>query len=148
VTQPPAATVAPTRAPTPQPTLRAKVGVPFTYLDGWKVTAVRWEEQPPTGSTFFTPTPGTRLVAVFVRFDNGAVATGHFNPFDFKLQDATGVRRDQAFSSSRNDRLSSGELASGAFVSGSVVFEAPIGDKRLELIYQTYGYVQATWELY
>jgi len=149
LTQPPAAVA--TRAPTPQPTLRGKAGAPFTYTDGWKVTLIRWQEQPRGSSMFFTPTPGMRLVAVFVRFDNGTVSTGHFNPLDFKLQDATGVRRAESFASvgsSRNDKLDSGDLAPGAFVSGSIVIEAPNGDARLEVIYESYPYVQATWELY
>lgn len=147
ITQPSTAMVITTRPPTPQPTLRAKVGIAFTYSDGWKVTALRWQEQAPTNS-FLTPNPGNRLVAVFVRFDNGTTTVGHFNPFDFQLQDAVGVRRTVAFASVRNDSLHSGDLAPGAFVSGSVVFEAPVGDQRLELVYQSSPYQQATWELY
>lgn len=137
-----------TPSPTPTPTvLRLKVGQSVTYKNGWKLTVIRWEEQAP--DRYSTLSPGMRLVTVIVRFDNAGTSADSFNRFDFKLQDGGGVRRGPSGGFDRNDRLGSGELAPGAFVSGSLTFEAPIGDQRLQLIYEaTFRYQQATWELY
>jgi hypothetical protein len=132
--------------PTPEPTIRKKIGGVAEYVDRWRVTAVRWSDQP--AGRFSSPKPGNRFVVVIVRYDNGTPKVGHFNALDWKLQDSAGVRRTYAFFSDRDDLLSSGDLAPGGFVSGSLVFEVPQADNHLELIYEGIGYTQATWELY
>jgi hypothetical protein len=141
---------APTARPTsrtPEPTFRGKVGSGVGYTSGWTVTLVKWEEQAP--ARFSTPRPGLRYIAVFVRLENASPTTQHVNPLDFKIQDATGVRREHAFFSDRSDGLGLSDVVPGAFVAGSLVFEAPIGDAKLELIYDGGAqFKQATWELY
>lgn len=143
-------TVAPSAAPTAPPTAtprRAfKIGEPVQFADGWRITVVKIEEQAP--KQFFTPAPGSRFVAVYVRHDNGSTKAVSFNTFYFKLQDGTGVRRGIDLFGGRDDRLSSGELAPGAFVVGSLTFAVPVGDKQLQLIYEQIGYAQTTFELY
>jgi hypothetical protein len=129
--------------------LRAKIGAPVTYPDGWKVTAVRWEEQPPSRLT--TPAPGLRFVVVVVRVDNATTRTEPVNPFNFKLSDSAGVRRDTPIGTpARSDELHNTFLEPGSFVSGSIVFEAPIGDSKLQLLYEVryYSLRTARWELY
>lgn len=141
-------TAAPTASATASASPRAfKVGEAISYKDGWKLTVMKSEDSEPT-SNFFTPKPGTHYVAVYVRHDNGGTKPVTYNPFYFKLQDSTGIRHDAAILGSRDDKLSSGEVAPGAFVVGSIVFEVPTGDKKLSLIYEQFGYAQTTIELY
>jgi hypothetical protein len=145
---PPALTSAPaTQAqPTPTPRRAFKIGEPVVFQDGWKVTVTKFEEQ--ASGRFFTPKPDFRFVAVILRFDNGTTKAISPNPFYFKLQDSAGVRRAAEFISDRSDDLTSSELAPGGFVTGSIVFSAPVGDKTLQLIYEHFGYAQTTFELY
>lgn len=141
--------------PTPRPAattnpdaaFRAKVGTPATYSDGWKITVTKWEEQ--AAGRFATPKPGQRFVAVTVRYDNGTPKEGSFNAFDWNLQDSAGVRHSVAiFAGERSDTLNSGPVAPGSFVTGSVQFEVPVGDAKLEMLYTSFTYKLATWELY
>lgn len=142
----PVRTPAPTAAPTATPRRAFKIGEPIAFQDGWRLTVLKIEDQP--AERFFTPKPGNRNVVVHVRHDNGSTKAISFNPFFFKLQDATGVRRDLAIFVNRDDRLGSGELAPGAFVVGTLAFEVPVADKQLQLIYEQFGYSQTTIELY
>lgn len=144
----PAATTPAPATSDPNAAFRAKVGTPAIYSDGWKVTVQKWAEQP--AGRFSTPKPGQRFIAVTVRYDNGSAKDGSFNIFDWSLQDSAGVRHTIAiFAGERSDSLGSGPLAPGAFVTGSVQFEAPVGDTKLEMLYTSIGlYKLATWELY
>ena len=149
---PPPLTVAPTTAAPTQPAATAtqrrafKIGDPVAFTDGWRLTVMKIEDQ--AAEQYFTPKPGTHYVAVSVRHDNGSPKPVSFNTFYFKLQDASGVRHSVSIFGGRDDRLSSGEIAPGAFVVGSLTFEVPVGDKQLQLIYEQYGYAQTTIELF
>lgn len=145
-TTPAPASPAATTAATATPRRAFKIGEAVGYQDGWRLTVLKIEET--AAGQFFTPKPGMRYVSVIVRFDNGGSKPVSANPFFFKLQDTTGVRRDITFLSTRDDRLSATRVAPGAFVVGSVTFEAPVGDKTLQLIYEQFGYSQTTVELY
>lgn len=133
----PAPVVTPSPTPPPAtPTTRTtyRIGEGATFADGWRATVLRLEEQP--AGTYTKPSPGMRFVAVILRFDNGSTQSVSLSPFlELKLQDSAGVRRTPRLFSYRNDALSSGRVAPGSFVSGSVTFEAPIGDSRLQLVY-------------
>jgi hypothetical protein len=131
--------------PTATPRRAFKIGEPVAFQDGWRLTVLKIQDDPP--ERFFTPKPGTHNVSVFVRHDNGSTVPVSYNPFFFKLQDSSGVRRTTTFAS-RDDRLGSGEVAPGAFVVGSLTFEVTLGDKMLQLIYEQFGYAQTTFELY
>jgi len=134
----------PAVAPAP-PTVH-KIGETVRYADGWRLTVTKVEDSP-SSNQYIQPKAGMRFVAVVVKFENGSTKAISPNPFDFKLQDSVGVRRTYEITT-RDDRLTSSELAPGAFVVGSVTFSAPIGDTRLQLIYEQYGYKQATFQLY
>jgi len=145
-TSAPPVTPAPVATPTPS-AIVARLGTFVTYTDGWRIEVLRTEPQAP--AQYSTPKPGLQYLAVIVRYDNGTAAQQSFNPYDWKLQDSTGVRRDVAFFlGDRADTLHSGQLAPGAFVQGSIVFEMPVGDTRLSAIYDRYSYKVATWLLY
>jgi hypothetical protein len=144
----PAAATTPAPTPTPAPTaIVLKVGQSVTYTDGWKLTVLRTEPQ--AASRYSTPKPGFEFLAVIVRYENGTRSQAYFTKSYWKVQDGTGVRRGAAFVyEARSDELSSGYLAPGGFVQGSIVFEVPVGDARLSILYDEYGYLLATWQLY
>ena len=80
---------------------------------------------------------GYEYVIVDVTIRNTGSSTVSYNVFDFSLQDSNGNITDQTFyTSDRNTDLSSGQLAPGGTVTGTIPFEAPIGDTGLELIYE------------
>ena len=68
---------------------------------------------------------------------------------DWKMQDSAGVRRSTAFAFVQlSDELNSGRLAPGGFVTGSILFELPASEQHAVAIYESFNYLQATWELY
>ena len=107
---------------------------------------MKWEEQSP--GRFSTPKPGLRFIAVTMRFENGSSKEVSYTPFYFKLADASGVRRDSEFLTERSDELGSGRVSPGANVMGSIVFSAPVGDMKLQVIYEQFGYKQTTFDLF
>jgi hypothetical protein len=142
------ATTRPT--PTPEATIRKKVGTAVTFEDGWKITVTAFADQevPRTGFTS-SPSPGNRFVKLTVRYDNGTPKEASYNALDWKVQDSNGVRKSTVFAFVQlPDPLNSGKLAPGGFVSGSILFEVPVAEQRAMAIYESFSYKQATWELY
>lgn len=145
----PGVAVTPAPTPTPAPSaLIVQVGEFVTYADGWRVAVLRTEPQAPT--QYSTLTPGFEYIALVVRYENGTTSQMHFNPHDWKVQDSTGVRRGPAFvvGSGRTDYLSFGDIAPGGFVQGSIIYEVPLGDVGLSVLYENFRYKLATWRLY
>lgn len=154
---PPTLTIPPTATPTlappplstvfatPTPRRTFKLGEKIAYQDGWQLTVLKIEDHT---DRYARPEAGRRFVAVLVRFDNGSAKDEQVNSFYFKLQDSTGVRRTTVFIASRDDALRSGTVVPGAFVVGSLIFEVPAGDARLQLLYEQLGYAQTTIDLY
>jgi uncharacterized protein DUF4352 len=138
------------RTPTAEPTLRAKMGTPVTFSDGFKISVLRLEEQKPTGGFFeSTPHPGYRFVAVFVRAENGSPQSVEIEDRHFTLQDGQGVRHQyELFGPDRPDKFNGGNIAPGGTLAGALSFEAPAGDAKLELIFEKVGYRQVTFELF
>src|SRR5205823_5134541 len=132
-----ARTAAPT--PTPEATIRKKVGTTVAYLDGWKLTVAGFANVPPQTGTFAsTPSPGNRFVKLTVRYDNGTAKEASFNALDWKMQDSAGVRRSTAFAFVQlSDELNSGRLAPGGFVTGSILFELPASEQHAVAIYES-----------
>lgn len=59
-----------------------------------------------------------------------------YNPYDFSMQNSQRQITDTAFTTiDSNTSLSSGNLASGGSVSGTITFEQPIDDPNLVLKY-------------
>jgi hypothetical protein len=81
-----------------------------------------------------TPKSGKEYVIVNVTIKNQGKDEVSYNPYDFKVQDANGAQENQAFAV-LDDSLSSGTLALGGKVTGSIPFEVPIGDQA-KLIFQ------------
>jgi hypothetical protein len=86
------------------------------------------------GFNYNTPKSGKEYVIVNVTIRNLGKDEVSYNPFDFKVQDANGAQESSTFAS-LDDSLSSGTLAPGGKVTGSIPFEVPIGDEA-KLIFQ------------
>ena len=104
-------------------------------LNGASVVVNRVEKS--SGDSWNAPKNGHEYVIVEVTIKNIGSSTISYNPFDFKMQNSQGNITEQTwFSSDRNNDLSSGELAPGGSVTGTIPFEEPIGDEGLVLIYE------------
>lgn len=89
------------------------------------------------GSEWDKPKDGMEYVVVNVTIKNGGSSEISYNPFDFQMQNSQGQITDQAFTTINTDSaLSSGNLAGGGQVSGTIAFEQPVGDEALVLKYK------------
>lgn len=76
-------------------------------------------------------------VIVSIKIKNDSSEKISYNPFDFKIQNSKGQITDTVFTTiDSKTALSSGELATGGEIEGTVTFEQPKGDTGLVLIYQ------------
>lgn len=82
------------------------------------------------------PEPGNQFVRVNVILTNRSSGQISFTPFDFKLQDASGVRRGYTIAVDMPNPLNTGNLAPNDSVTGNIAFEAPQGDTGFKLIYE------------
>lgn len=88
------------------------------------------------GSEFDKPKSGQEYVIVTVEIENKGSENITYNPFDFKMSNSQGQVIDQTFTTiSIDTSLSSGELAPNGKVSGTIPFEMPVGDTKLQLQY-------------
>jgi hypothetical protein len=89
------------------------------------------------GVEFEKPKSGNEFVIVTLKLTNKNKDKISYNPLDFKLQNSKGNIVDTMFSSVNQDtRLNAGELAANGEVTGTISYEAPIGDKKLTLEYK------------
>lgn len=90
------------------------------------------------GSDFDKPKDGQEFVIVNLTITNSGNDTVSYNPFDFKMQNSQGNITDKTFTTvDSSTSLSSGELAAGGAVTGTITFEQPAGDKGLILKYKS-----------
>lgn len=91
-----------------------------------------------SGKQFDEPKDGMEYVIVTVQYRNvGDSRNISYNPYDFKLKNSKGQITDQTFTTVDTDTaLSSGELAPGGEISGTISFEAPKDDPELILQYR------------
>lgn len=89
------------------------------------------------GSDFDEPKDGMEYVIVSVLIENNSDKELSYNPYDFKMQNSQGQIESQAFTIiDKETSLSSGKLAPGGNVSGTVVWEQPKDDDGLKLIFE------------
>ncbi|MBU3183120.1 DUF4352 domain-containing protein [Clostridium psychrophilum] len=89
------------------------------------------------GGDYDKPKSGMEFVVVTVLIKN--IGTGEiiYNPFNFKMQNSKGETTDEAITSIDSDtQLPSSSLASMREITGTLVFEQPIHDTDLVLIYR------------
>jgi hypothetical protein len=105
-------------------------------LKGAVITVKNFKKS--NGSDFEKPKDGMEFVIVTVNVKNNSDDKISYNPFDYKMQNSKGQITDMAFTTvDSKTALSSGELAAGGEVEGTVAFEEPKDDSGLVLIYQS-----------
>lgn len=88
------------------------------------------------GEDFDKPKDGMEFVIVTVNYKNTGKEKISYNPYDFKMLNSKGQITDEAFTTiNSSTALSSGELAPGGEISGTIAFEQPKGDTGLKLQY-------------
>lgn len=90
-----------------------------------------------SGSDYDKPKEGNEFVIVKLTIKNDSDKNISYNPFDYSIKNSNGQITQSAFTITDSDTaLSSGELAAGGEVSGTISFEAPKGDQGLKLLYK------------
>ena len=101
---------------------------------GATITVTKVEKS--AGSDFDTPKEGMEYVIVYLKIQNTGEKNISYNPFDYKSMNSKKQIVDISFSIIDSDTaLSSGELASGGEVEGTLIFEHPKDDANLTLLY-------------
>src|SRR5699024_3597255 len=104
-------------------------------LDGQMVEVTKVEKS--QVNDFDTPSDGNEFVIVHVSIENNGDEEISYNPFNFKMQNSNGQIEDMGLITVDNDTaLSSGDLAPGGNVSGTLSFEQPKDDDGLKLIFE------------
>lgn len=89
-----------------------------------------------SGDKWNKPDSGKEYVIVYVTIKNRGKRNMSYSQYDFKMQNNNGQIDTHSWVSLDTDtRLNSGELASGGNVSGTIIFEEPIDDAGLILLY-------------
>lgn len=105
-------------------------------LKGAAITVKSFEKS--NGSDFDKPKDGMEFVIVTINIKNNSDKKISYNPLDYKMQNSKGQITDMTFTTvDSKTALSSGELAAGGEVEGTVTFEEPKDDSGLVLIYQS-----------
>ncbi len=102
-------------------------------LDGVKMT-VTGAEYKTAISEFETAASGKTYALVTVSLENTGDKTKPYNPFDFRVQTASGQVLDPTVVSTPG--LNSGDLVAGGKVSGVIPFEVPVEDGHQYLIWK------------
>ena len=104
-------------------------------LNGKVVTVTGFEKS--NGNDYDKPKDGMEYIIVSLEIKNNGTDKITYNPFDFKMQNSKGQITSMGFTTvDTKTALSSGELASGGEVEGTVTFEQLKDDPGLVLIYQ------------
>ena len=90
------------------------------------------------GSEYNKPKDGQEFVIIDVTIKNNDDKEITYTPYDFEVQNSKGNITNITFTTANTDTaLSSGKLASGGTVTGTIAFEEPIDDLELILKYKT-----------
>lgn len=109
------------------------VGEPVE-LNGQVITVTEVEKS--YGNEFDKPAEGKEYVIVHVKIENNGDRQISYNPFNFKMKNSNGQIEDQGLITiDQETSLSSGELATGGTVSGTLSFEQPVDDE-LQLVFE------------
>jgi hypothetical protein len=89
-----------------------------------------------SGNQYVKPDAGKEYVVVSVTIQNNGSDQVSYNTYDFQVQDSNGVQKTEAFVTSVENQLQSGNLAPGGKVTGNLAYEVPKGDTGLKLIFK------------
>lgn len=102
-------------------------------VDGRKLTIVSVDKKTSLGEYMDAPS-GKIYIVANVTIENVSDRTQTYNPYDFRLQTASGQVIDPYYGI--DNQLNSGDLVSGGKVSGNVFFEAPAEAGNQYIIYK------------
>lgn len=89
------------------------------------------------GSEWESPKDGNEYVIVEVTITNKGDEELSYNVYDFKMQNSKGNITTECFATINSDTsLDCGDLASDGEVTGTIIFEQPVDDPDLTLIYE------------
>lgn len=110
------------------------VGEPIDFEDRIvEVTDVEYSN----GNDFDKPSEGKEYVIVTVSITNNSDEEVSYGSYHFKMRNSNGQIEDQSFTIVDSDTaLSTGDLAAGGNVTGTLAFEQPIDDGELTLIFE------------
>lgn len=103
--------------------------------DNVELTVTKVEKS--NGSEYDKPKNGMEFVIVTVKYKNTSSSDKlSYNPFDFKMKNSKGQITSETFTTVNQDSaLSSGDLAPGGEIEGTIPFEQPKDDPALVLQY-------------
>jgi Domain of unknown function (DUF4352) len=132
----------------------AKVGQTITVN---QVSCTLVSVQMLSADQYNTPKAGDQFIVAHIVLKNGSGTQVSYNPLDFHIKSAAGNVIDTDFSSpssyTANNTLDSGNLDPNGSISGDIIMQAPIGDKKAELTWTAsifanntqYGWVLGTY---
>ncbi|WP_226654823.1 DUF4352 domain-containing protein [Pseudalkalibacillus hwajinpoensis] len=110
-----------------------KVG-DVVQMNDKELTVIKVEKS--NGNEYSNLKSGDEYVIVSVKITNNSKKEISYNPYDFEMSNSKGQIFQQSFSSIHEDTaLHYGELVPGGTVEGTVVFEQPKDDEKLQLQY-------------
>ncbi|WP_273831903.1 DUF4352 domain-containing protein [Guptibacillus sedimenti] len=110
-----------------------KVG-DVVQMNDKELTVIKVEKS--NGNEYSNLKSGDEYVIVSVKITNNSKEEISYNPYDFEMSNSKGQILQQSFSSLHEDTaLHSGDLVPGGNVEGTVVFEQPKDDEKLQLRY-------------
>jgi hypothetical protein len=124
-----------TKTATPAPKAVYGVNEPATISDQ-TLTVTGVQRNYSSGNQYVKPDAGQEYVVVSVTIQNNGNEQVSYNTYDFQMQDSNGVQKTEAFVTSVENQLQSGNLAAGGKVTGNLAYEVPKGDTGLKLIFK------------
>lgn len=85
-----------------------------------------------SGSTYDKPEDGKEFMIITITIKNNSSKKVDYNTYDWKLTNSNGQENSETFTTVNDNALSSGSLASGGTVTGTLAYEIPQGDTGLK----------------
>lgn len=104
-------------------------------LDDRTLTVTEVERNYTPQNRFSKAESGNEYLRVYVTMTNTSNRDIDYNPFNFEVQDSSGVQKNQTYVPEVPYNLESGSLAPKGKVEGNMIFEVPRNDNNLALIY-------------
>lgn len=114
-------------------------------LEGFETTVTKVEKS--KGSEYDKPRSGNEFVIVHIELKNNSSKQVSYDPSNYKMSNSKGQITDIASTMVDQDTyLSYGDLASGGSIEGTLAFEQPKNDKKLQLQYTDYTVYKVAYE--
>lgn len=123
-------------APAPVPETRTE----YTQGEAASVKGVEYSITGVTrsaGANFDTPKEGYEYIIVNLHIANNSQDKVSYSGYNFKMRNSQGQENDREYVTlvDTDTSLGTGDLIPGGFVDGTLVYEEPVGDAGLKLVY-------------